>query len=213
MGSSGFECKGAQVCSDAEKAIAESEIVILPLPATKNGITLSCPLCNDINLTLRNIVNLAIKHRCKAIFGGNLPDEFIRMGDAGGIAVLDYYRNERLLGKNALASAEGALMVTMEHTEITLKGMKVLISGYGRIGSLSLSRLKVVMEHLEVPRKVLRRSDHAPRLSLRPDLWILSVVACALWVCVLLMVLPMERVFANIVLAIVLRTLSLVQVE
>ena len=136
LGSSGFECKGAQVCSDAEKAIAESEIVILPLPATKNGITLSCPLCNDINLTLRDIVNLAIKHRCKAIFGGNLPDEFIRMGDAGGIAVLDYYRNERLLGKNALASAEGALMVTMEHTEITLKGMKVLISGYGRIGSL-----------------------------------------------------------------------------
>jgi dipicolinate synthase subunit A len=70
-----------------------------------------------------------------------LPDSICSLCDKEGIFTCDYYKSEDLQKKNALPSAEGALMLAMEHTDITVKDMRALVCGYGRIGSLLASML------------------------------------------------------------------------
>ena len=133
---------GGRLCSSAEKAIEGCEIILLPLPVTRDNINVafSANLVFE-KIKLTDIVHLAIKHGCKAILGGMMPRELLRIGDDKGIFVSDYYASEGLQIKNALPSAEGALMIAMEHTEKTVSGMKALVSGYGRIGKLLVGML------------------------------------------------------------------------
>lgn len=131
-------CSGAEIYQSAEKAIAEGDVIILPLPVTRDNNHLSAQSV----LKLDEIIKLATKYNVKHILGGIMPVEFTRCCNACGIDTYDYYKDLTLQEKNALPSAEGALMIAMENTEITVSGMKVLISGYGRIGSLLASILK-----------------------------------------------------------------------
>jgi dipicolinate synthase subunit A len=85
---------------------------------------------------LSEIVKIAAFHRCGFILGGMIPDEIKKLGEERGVEVIDFYLSEDLQMKNALPSAEGALMLAMEHTDITISGMRTLICGYGRIGKI-----------------------------------------------------------------------------
>lgn len=125
---------GMEICSTVEKAINGADVLVLPLPVTRNNIDLNITANKNIELKLVDIVKLAVANRCRTVFGGIMPDEMKRNCEKNGIKALDYYENENLQIKNALPSAEGALMIAMEHTDITVSGMKVLISGFGRIG-------------------------------------------------------------------------------
>lgn len=42
---------------------------------------------------------------------------------------------------NAVPTAEGAIQIAMEQTDVTLHGLPVLVIGHGRIGSLLARRL------------------------------------------------------------------------
>lgn len=129
-------CTGSEICTNIEKAIEGCDILLLPLPVTRNNLELSLPAMPTEKIALKEILHFAKENCCSVILGGLIPEEMIRMAESEGLSIKDYYRNESLQQKNALPSAEGALMVTMEHTETTVKGMNVLISGYGRIGSI-----------------------------------------------------------------------------
>ncbi len=123
---------GSENCMSVEKAIEGCDVVVLPLPVTRDNIHLSA---QNVKVTLSEIVKLTAKSK-SFLLGGMIPLETLRQCEALGVEAYDYYKNESLQRKNALPSAEGALMIAMEHTEITVKGMKALVTGYGRIGSL-----------------------------------------------------------------------------
>lgn len=143
---------GTEICKDILSACEESDFLILPLPVTRDGTKL-----NDSDTELEEIIRIAKKNEVRAILGGKIPDTFVKSCADKGIPVFDYYLSEELQVKNALPSAEGALMLAMEHTKITVRGMRALVCGYGRIGKL-LSDLLVKMG-AEV--KVAARSDEA----------------------------------------------------
>lgn len=131
------EVSGAEVCSSVERAIDRSYAILLPLPATRNKVDLALRDGGDISpVKLTEIVKLAAFHRCSLILGGMIPEEVKRLGEERGVEVIDFYLSEDLQLKNALPSAEGALMLAMEHTDITVSGMHALICGYGRIGRI-----------------------------------------------------------------------------
>lgn len=141
LGEYGSECTGAELCSNVERAIMGSEIILLPLPVTRDNMNLTLQRGSGEHIPLSYIVKLAHKSGAAAILGGMIPDEVMRIGESYGLYINDYYRNEKLQQKNALPSAEGALMIAMENTEITLLGMKALVTGFGRIGALLASIL------------------------------------------------------------------------
>lgn len=123
---------GCDVFLDWKQAVLGSDVLILPLPVSRDGTTLSC---TDDKIYLEEVIRYASKYGCRYIVGGLIPKGMM-MKDTENLQIRDYYDSEALQQKNALPTAEGALMLAMEHTDKIIKGMSVLINGYGRIGSL-----------------------------------------------------------------------------
>lgn len=126
----GFEVSrsfpGGEPCWDAD-------ILVLPLPCTKDGLTLFAPQ-SDQTIALTEIFK---KFHGQMLFGGMLPP------DAPPNAI-DYYRSEPLQLFNANATAEGALALAIERTPFTLFGNPALILGAGRIGQFLAAKLSAL---------------------------------------------------------------------
>ena len=110
-----------------------ADALILPLPATKDRITLHTPRCQE-TIPLQEIFQ---QFQGKRIFGGLLP------ADAPANAT-DYYEAEEVLLPNAAATAEGALAPAIERTPFMLGGNPALILGGGRIGQFLAAKLSAL---------------------------------------------------------------------
>lgn len=111
----------------------DADALILPLPATKDRVTLHTPRSEE-TIPLQEIFR---RFRGKRIFGGMLP------ADAPAIAT-DYYNAEEILLPNAAATAEGALALAIERTPFMLAGNPALILGGGRIGQFLAAKLSAL---------------------------------------------------------------------
>ena len=134
--------------------ISESNVIILPLPASKDNIYISSK-SPSIKVKLSDVVP-DIK-RGTIVFGGLLPKYFTDMCRDRGCTVIDYYLSEELVYKNATASAEGAIMIAMSNTHNTVKGEKYAILGFGRIASQLAYMLNAMGGEVEI----FARSDKA----------------------------------------------------
>lgn len=120
-------------------AVRDADALLLPLPATRDGRTVNCPLSPDCSVTLETIAALMRERPRLCLLGGLLPRKiFDAVPD--GSRVTDYYEDEALLLRNAYLTAEGALMLAMRETDCALRGKAAAVIGYGRIGKL-LARL------------------------------------------------------------------------
>lgn len=125
-------CSSAELFTRYDKAVSGSDFIILPLPATRDGKHIST-LSEKIKLC--DIIELS-KINGSIILGGLISDDLKANCKSIGVEIIDYYALESIQAKNALPSAEGALMIAMENTDITVKGMNALVCGYGKTGSL-----------------------------------------------------------------------------
>ena len=158
LGEHSIHVSGAEICSHAEKAILGSDVIILPLPVSRDKVHLSFSSGVSVTpLKLNDIIDIAKKGGCSTILGGMIPGETARIAELNEIFIYDYYKSEELQRKNALPSAEGALMIAMEHTEKIIKGMNVIVSGYGKTGSCLVS----LLDRLGAEVTVAARSDAA----------------------------------------------------
>ncbi|MBQ5754123.1 MAG: dipicolinic acid synthetase, partial [Oscillospiraceae bacterium] len=73
---------------------------------------------------------------------GRVPPEAKKEAEEAGVPLLDYFEREDLALLNAVPTAEGCIRLLMENRTRTLWGSRVLILGYGRIGSVLARRLK-----------------------------------------------------------------------
>ncbi|MBR5124381.1 MAG: NAD(P)-binding domain-containing protein [Clostridia bacterium] len=138
-------CRGAgeiRGCTTLEKAADGADAVILPLPASRDGVTVNCPRDGACTVQLAALAELLVRSPRLILLGGKLPEAFREAAQTLGVAdrVVDYYENEVLLLRNAYVTAEAAVMTAMEHTDRILQGASVAILGYGRIGKY-LARL------------------------------------------------------------------------
>ena len=136
-----LENQGLKVCYYAfnhtecyislEEAINSSDIIILPLPFTRDRLTLNTPLFDEVVL-ISDI--LALLSHQKTVFGGQLPKSFCEELDSRGCPYYDYFLLDELAIYNAVPTAEGVVQVLIEELPITIHGMKCGILGYGRVG-------------------------------------------------------------------------------
>lgn len=92
------------------------DALILPLRQESSDSQLECMLKGIDSNTL---VVSGYSDKIKELFDG---------------VVFDYSGSEMLLQGNAYLTAEATIPVVLEETERSLKGMKLFVSGYGRIG-------------------------------------------------------------------------------
>ncbi len=112
-----------------------ADLLILPLPATRDGRSVWCPRQPNAEVvTFAAIAELLARRPDLRLFGGRLPPDFLHaLPPAARTRVVDYYANEALQLRNAYITAEAALMTAMELSDRTLRGSTVAVIGYGRI--------------------------------------------------------------------------------
>ena len=128
---------GAPVEALTPEQAMEREVLILPVPVTRDGDTLNIPLSED-KIPLRTFfAGLPVG---SLLLGGGMSEEFCRQAEYQGCRVLDYAAGDAVARANAIPTAEGAAALAMENSPITLHGSRCLVIGSGRCGR-ALARL------------------------------------------------------------------------
>jgi len=119
--------------SDDNGDIKTSQIIVLPVPTTKDAKYIFTPL-SDKKIPLSYIYENTTQNQL--ILSCNYLFENKQCVDYGS---LDSYA---LL--NAVPTAEGAIKIAIENTDFTLWKSRVLVIGYGRVGKILADRLKAL---------------------------------------------------------------------
>ena len=119
---------------DLRELFSSCDVMIFPVPVSKNKITVfsSDP---EFDITLDDVIAESSRHSQRIIFGGLFPARFADALVKNGHTVIDIFKDEGLIYKNAVSTAEGALMIAMEKTEKTVISTSFSVLGFGRIGS------------------------------------------------------------------------------
>lgn len=127
------------ICSDMREAFSNSDVIILPLPVTREKSRLNAPLANK-PYPLTAVLDAIPAN--KPVYGGAVPKMVHDMAARRGIQVRDYLEREELALLNAIPTAEGAIQIALEELPVTLHDLSILILGAGRIGSALAPRLR-----------------------------------------------------------------------
>ena len=129
-------------CADSAKnALKGASVIILPVPASSDGVHLNAPLDNAGSLSefkLSSIVRLCGKDT--VIIGGKLPESFVNFALEKGLKVYDLLSLEGFEIANAYTTAEAALSIALNSLTVNLRDASVAVTGFGRI-SKHLCRL------------------------------------------------------------------------
>ncbi len=128
-------------CADWLDAVKGSRAVILPLPASADGVRVNCPLDAEAQSQLKMMRLLEEIKPEMLIIGGRFTPAFKSSAETRSIRVIDYFESEELQIKNAVPTAEGAIAIAMNELPVTIQGLRAAVIGYGRVGRTLADKL------------------------------------------------------------------------
>lgn len=131
FGVEGEACADVCICDSLREALADARAVVLPLPASVDGVELNMRSGDGERPNMLELAD-AIEEDTLVI-GGRLPTSFRDRVLSRGIKCFDYFESEAFQVKNAYITAEAALSIAMEKLERTVRGSDLAVTGYGRI--------------------------------------------------------------------------------
>lgn len=132
-------------CADARAAAEGADCVLLPLPCEKDGL-LFAPL-SDLRLPTPPLLDAAAPGT--PVFAGKPPEPLRAACRRRGLPLTDWLQREDFALRNAELTAEGALALLMQG-EGALRGSRVLIGGFGRIGRFLAEKLRCLGANVTV---------------------------------------------------------------
>lgn len=120
-----------------EKAITDSDIIILPLPYKIGQDIVNSPFSYS-EIYVSDVIK-RIKSE-QILFVGKADEQIIALAELYNIHLTDYMEREELAVLNAIPTAEGAIEIAMREMPITIHSSNCLVLGYGRIGK-TLSKM------------------------------------------------------------------------
>ena len=133
-----------------------ADLLLLPMPATKDGVHVNTPLSDEM---LRIDRLTALLPAGAPVLGGRMEPALCDTLRAAGLVPRDYARSESFAVRNAIPTAEGALEIAMRELPVTLWGLPVLLLGAGRISQAMQPRLRALGAEVTVAAR--RFPDHA----------------------------------------------------
>lgn len=130
---------------DWKKAVADADLLVLPLPASPDSKHLNLPLMQKEGEKPPCILDI-VKQTSTGTFvaGGRISPVIKEMMHEAGVPFFDYFESEALQQKNAIPTAEGAIEVLMREVPRTVNGLLVAVTGFGRV-SRALVKLLLAM--------------------------------------------------------------------
>lgn len=135
--------KSVQLADSLEEALRGAHAVVLPLPASLDGITLNClPEGSEGRVRLDTILEALTDRDGACVIGGKLPIGFVARAREKSITCFDYFESETFQIKNAYITAEAAMSIAMDNIPKTVRGSRFAITGYGRISKQLVALLR-----------------------------------------------------------------------
>lgn len=131
--------KSLEVCENLDLAIIGAKYIIGPVPCSKDNIYLNTPLYSG-KIKLEDIFQTMNSEQI--FIAGKITNEIKEIANSYKIKTIDLLQREEMAVLNAIPSAEGAIQIAMEETDITLHGSNVIILGFGRIGKILAKMLQ-----------------------------------------------------------------------
>lgn len=105
-------------CTDTQYHISSADVLILPLPLTRDGVSLNCPFGQDT--VLLDDVKAYIKG--KTIFTSD-----------DSISGINYFSDKGVIVENARLTAVGFLSELLKFEKGDIMGKKALVTGFGNV--------------------------------------------------------------------------------
>lgn len=136
-GLSNINHENVQMYDKLDRELFDSGVLMLPIPYcnTKGNINI-----RETNAELTAETVLGSLPKGVLVILGRADAAFKSLAKKYNITYYDILEEEPFSVLNAIPTAEGAIQLAMERSDITLHGSNVLILGYGRIGR-SLARM------------------------------------------------------------------------
>ncbi len=116
-----------------ESAIKNSDLIITSIPLSKDGKYINTPLSSN-KILVQEFFELV---KNKKIITGNVTSEIQKyINFENNIEIIDVLKFEELTVLNSIPTAEGAIQIAMEKSNITIHNSKCLVLGFGRIGKI-----------------------------------------------------------------------------
>ncbi len=155
-----------ELCESARELFSVCDVIVLPVPVSRDKTNIFAEK-QGFELKLCDILAIAKGCDKKIIFGGVMPKDFaLQLNEYNHIAI-DLFNNSDLIYSNAIVSAEGALMVSMERTESSVISTKYGVLGYGRIASYLAKILSALNGEVTVFARRDAALDEASRMGYR----------------------------------------------
>jgi len=120
-----------------QSCVYAADCVVLPLPSERSGL-LNSPL-SDERLDMGALIKALWAGQI--VCGGKLSEEVCAEAAKGRLHLYDVMKRPDFTVGNAAISAEGALGLLISSSPLSLWKSRVLVTGWGRIGSLLCLRL------------------------------------------------------------------------
>ncbi len=130
-----YDCHTYGLGEQSDIVIEPADFVVLPLPATADGMTINAPLNGGESIPL-DFIKKAVKPKGTVFAGKSFPllREYC---ENNGFTLIDYFEREELQIMNAVPTAEGTLEIAIRELPVTINGTAVLITGFGRIATVT----------------------------------------------------------------------------
>ena len=136
-----YALEGKLPCTaNPEEALRGADAVILPLPCEAGG-GLNAPYSAEKHAFP---ALLASAPPGMPVLAGKAPEALRSVCRRQKLALHDYFLREDFTLRNAELTAEGAVELLLQGSETSLRGSRVLIVGFGRIGRLLAVKLRAL---------------------------------------------------------------------
>lgn len=115
-----------------KSALKDVDVVITPIPITRDKININAPY-HESDIPIEEVFKNMNKNQL--LIGGS-TSVCVELKDHYHIRVSDIMDREEMAVLNAIPTAEGALQIALEQTDITLHGSDTMVLGFGRIGKV-----------------------------------------------------------------------------
>lgn len=133
----GLPEKNKKCVDDLKKAIGSNEIIILPLPITKDNRNVFSIV--PIKESLEEIINCIRED--KLVFGGMVTKGAESKIKKNGAKIFDYFKREDVTLMNTVPTVQGILKVIFDNIDYTLHSSRCAVFGYGRVAKVAADAL------------------------------------------------------------------------
>ena len=122
----------AYTFEELKKEIPQADIIVLPLPVTRDGKHINSDPKNGL-ISIEELIFLLKEGM--TIMAGMINNDTAQRIASKGVALYDYYQSEVLTLLNSVSTAEGVIYELIGNSKINLQGSKSLVTGYGKASS------------------------------------------------------------------------------